>query len=55
MPWFKIPKEKDLLKTMTQGCMTGSVSGTCDFWSWGCKFEPHFGCRDYLKIKSEIN
>jgi len=20
--------------------------------SWNCKFEPHIGCRDYLKIRS---
>ena len=28
------------------------VSRACDFDPGGCKFEPHIGCRDYLKTKS---
>lgn len=31
------------------GHLTGSVSRACHFWSWGCEFESHIGCRDYFE------
>ena len=34
------------------GCLTDSDSRACNSWSWGGQFEPHIGCRDFLKIKS---
>ena len=33
--------------------MAGSVGRACDSWCWGFKCEAHFGCGDYLKIKSQ--
>lgn len=36
------------LKNQLSEHLAVSVSNTCDSWAWGCEFEPHFGCRDYL-------
>ena len=33
------------------GRLIGSVSRAHDYWSQGCEFEPHTGCRDFLSKK----
>lgn len=43
--------DKNTLKMSFRGRLAGSISGACDFWSWGCGFEPLAGHRDDLKIK----
>lgn len=41
-----------LFMNMEVGVPGRSVSKACDSLSPGCKFEPHLGYRDCLKIKS---
>lgn len=38
-----------------EGPLAGSVGGTCTSWSWGCQFNPHIRCGDYLKTKKTKN
>ena len=38
-----------------KGFLGGLVNRACDACSWGCKSEPYFGGRDYLKIKYFAN
>lgn len=40
-----------LSKRVKEGCLASSVGIACGCQSRGCEFKPHFGCRDYLKIK----
>ena len=39
-------------KSLKEGHLAGSVSRARDSGSQDCKFQPHVGCGDYLKIQS---
>lgn len=39
----------DLKNKISKGCLAGSFGGVCDFWSRGCEFDPHVGCKDDFK------
>lgn len=37
----------------SRGHLVGSIGGECDSWGREFEFEPHTGCGNYLKLKSE--
>ena len=47
--WKTLQWNKINLKSILVGHLASSAGIPCDSWSWGYKFEPYDGYRDYLK------
>ena len=45
-------QQEEQIKQQNQMCLDGLLSRACDSWCRGCEFEPHIGCRAYLKVNN---